>query len=129
LHHRAGGSGSTFQDWGWDRGWWRVARSGAAVGGVASSQAVVRIADDRGRRIGTYVDKYQGYVPPADGDHRRLCASACTIILGAVSTTRFAYRRHSQLPRLGFRTSKRAITNAKPQMLSRVSDAGAALRS
>ena len=30
------------------------------LAGVVSSQAVVRIADDRGGRIGTYVDKYQG---------------------------------------------------------------------
>ena len=30
------------------------------LAGVATSNAVVRIADDRGGRIGTYVDKYQG---------------------------------------------------------------------
>ena len=30
------------------------------LAGVGASQAVVRIADDRGGRIGTYVDKYQG---------------------------------------------------------------------
>jgi hypothetical protein len=49
------------------------------------AQAVVRIADDRGGRIGTYVDKYQGLRTSGesviiDG----LCASACTIVLGAV---------------------------------------------
>src|SRR4029453_1856708 len=30
------------------------------LAGVASSHAVVRIADNRGGRIGTYIDKYQG---------------------------------------------------------------------
>ncbi len=29
------------------------------LAGIGSSQAEVRIADDRGGRIGTYVDKYQ----------------------------------------------------------------------
>ncbi len=54
--------------------------------GVSASQAVVRISEDRGGRIGTYVDKYQGLKTSGetvmiDG----LCASACTIVLGAVS--------------------------------------------
>lgn len=53
--------------------------------GIGASHAVVRIADDRGGRIGTYVDKYQalrssGETVVIDG----LCASACTIVLGAV---------------------------------------------
>ena len=30
------------------------------LAGVGASHAVVRIADDRGGRIGTYVNKYQG---------------------------------------------------------------------
>ena len=30
------------------------------LAGMGASYAVVRIADDRGGRIGTYVDKYQG---------------------------------------------------------------------
>ena len=54
------------------------------LAGVGASHAVVRIADDRGGRIGTYVDKYQGLRNSGetviiDG----LCASACTIVLGA----------------------------------------------
>jgi len=54
--------------------------------GVGASHACVRISDDRGGRIGTYVDKYQslkgsGETVMIDG----LCASACTIVLGAVS--------------------------------------------
>ena len=53
--------------------------------GIGSSHAVMRIADDRGGRIGTYGDKYQalrssGETVVIDG----LCASACTIVLGAV---------------------------------------------
>ena len=55
------------------------------LAGVGASHAVVRIADDRGGRIGTYVDRYQGMRTSGesviiDG----LCASACTIVLGAV---------------------------------------------
>ena len=55
------------------------------LAGISASHAVVRIADDRGGRIGTYVDKYQGLRSSGetviiDG----LCASACTIVLGAV---------------------------------------------
>ena len=53
--------------------------------GVRASYAVVRIADDRGGRIGTYLDKYHslrtsGETVIIDG----YCASACTIILGMV---------------------------------------------
>jgi hypothetical protein len=53
--------------------------------GIGASHAMVRISDDRGGRIGTYVDKYQdirssGETVVIDG----LCASACTIVLGAV---------------------------------------------
>src|SRR6516164_4851138 len=55
------------------------------LAGIGACNATVRIADDRGGRIGNYVDSY-GYVRPScqtviiDG----LCASACTIVLGAV---------------------------------------------
>jgi hypothetical protein len=53
--------------------------------GVRVSYAVVRIADDRGGQIGTYLDKYHGLRTSGetvviDG----LCASACTIVLGTV---------------------------------------------
>jgi hypothetical protein len=55
------------------------------LAGVGASHAVVRIADDHGGRIGTYVDRYQGLRSSGetvviDG----LCASACTIVLNAV---------------------------------------------
>ena len=39
------------------------------LAGISASQAVVRIADDRGGRIGTYVDKYQGL--RTSGEHHR----------------------------------------------------------
>jgi hypothetical protein len=53
---------------------------------MSSAQALVRISEDRGGRIGTYVDKYEGLRSSGetvmiDG----LCASACTIVLGSVS--------------------------------------------
>jgi len=54
------------------------------LAGVGTGHAF-RIVEDRGGRIGTYVDKYQGLRSSGeaviiDG----LCASACTIVLGAV---------------------------------------------
>jgi hypothetical protein len=53
--------------------------------GVHASHAVVRITDDHGGRIGSYLDKYQklrtsGETIIIDG----YCASACTIVLGMV---------------------------------------------
>jgi hypothetical protein len=56
------------------------------LAGVQASDAVVRIVEDRGGRIETYVDKYQGVRSSGemviiDG----FCASACTIVLGAVA--------------------------------------------
>jgi hypothetical protein len=55
------------------------------LAGVGTSHAAVRITDDRGGRIGTYVTKFQrlrssGESVIIDG----LCASACTIVLSAV---------------------------------------------
>ena len=52
---------------------------------VGASHAAVRIVDDRGGQIGSYVTKFQGLGLSGqsviiDG----LCASACTIVLGAV---------------------------------------------
>jgi hypothetical protein len=68
------------------------------LAGVASSHAIVRIADDRGGRIGTYIDKYQGLRGSnesvmIDG----LCASACTIVLGAVSPDRICVTSRANL--------------------------------
>jgi hypothetical protein len=49
----------------------------------------IRIADDRGGKIGAYIDRYQslrssGETVIIDG----LCASACTMVLGAVPRER-----------------------------------------
>ena len=92
------------------------------VAGVGASHAVVRIADDRGGRIGTYVDKYQGLRTSGetviiDG----LCASACTIVLGAVPHDRICVTSNANL---GFHAAwdiganGRAVTNPEAtQML------------
>src|SRR6201996_82126 len=66
------------------------------LAGVGASHAVVRIGEDRGGRIGTYVDKYQGLRSSGetviiDG----LCASACTIVLGAVPHDRICVTSHA----------------------------------
>jgi len=68
------------------------------LAGVDASHAVVRIADDRGGKIGTYVDKYQGLRNSGetviiDG----LCASACTIVLGAVPHDRICVTGRANL--------------------------------
>ena len=90
--------------------------------GMAPSHAVVRIADDRGGRIGTYVDKYQdlrqsGDTVIIDG----LCASACTIVLGAIPSDRICVTSHATLgfhAAWDFGTNGRAVTNPEAtQML------------
>jgi hypothetical protein len=68
------------------------------LAGMGASQAVVRIGEDRGGRIGTYVDKYQdvrssGEMVIIDG----LCASACTIVLGAVPHDKICVTSHASL--------------------------------
>ena len=85
------------------------------LGGVGVSHAVVRIADDRGGRIGTYVDKYQGLRSSGetviiDG----LCASACTIVLGALPHYKICVTSHATLgfhAAWDFGANGRAITN------------------
>ena len=90
--------------------------------GMAPSHAVVRIADDRGGRIGAYVDKYQGLRSSGeaviiDG----LCASACTIVLGAIPHDRICVTSHATLgfhAAWDFGANGRAITNPEAtQML------------
>lgn len=92
------------------------------LAGVGASHAVVRIADDRGGRIGTYVDKYQdlrnsGEQVIIDG----LCASACTIVLGAVPRDKICVTSHANLgfhAAWDFGSNGRAITNPEAtQML------------
>src|ERR1700752_3579189 len=89
---------------------------------VGASHAVVRIGEDRGGRIGTYVDRYQevrssGEMVIIDG----LCASACTIVLGAIPHDKICVTSHAAL---GFHAAwdldddGRAITNPEAtQML------------
>src|ERR1700741_5578199 len=55
------------------------------LAGIGASDAAVRIVEDPGGRIGTYVDKYKGVRSSGemviiDG----FCASACTIVLGTI---------------------------------------------
>jgi hypothetical protein len=55
------------------------------LAGASTSLAEIRIARDQGGQIGRYVDRYEqlrasGQTIVIDG----LCASACTIILGAI---------------------------------------------
>ena len=92
------------------------------LAGVGASHAVVRIADDRGGRIGTYVDKYQdlrtsGEQVIIDG----LCASACTIVLGAVPHDKICVTSHANLgfhAAWDFGANGRAVTNPEAtQML------------
>jgi hypothetical protein len=92
------------------------------LAGMGASHAVVRIAEDRGGRIGTYVDKYQGLRSSGetviiDG----LCASACTIVLGAVAHDKICVTSHATLgfhAAWDFGANGRTITNPEAtQML------------
>jgi hypothetical protein len=92
------------------------------LAGLGASHATVRIADDRGGRIGTYVDRYQGMRSSGetviiDG----LCASACTIVLGAIPRDRICVTSHAMLgfhAAWDFGPGGRAITNPEAtQML------------
>jgi hypothetical protein len=92
------------------------------LAGVGASHAVVRIGEDRGGRIGTYVDKYQdlrssGQTVVIDG----LCASACTIVLGAVPHDKICVTSHANLgfhAAWDFGANGRAVTNLEAtQML------------
>jgi hypothetical protein len=84
------------------------------LAGMGASQAY-RITEDRGGRIGTFVDKYQdmrssGETVIIDG----LCASACTIVLGQIPPDRICVTPRANL---GFHAAwdysddGRAVTN------------------
>ena len=92
------------------------------MAGVGASHALVRISEDRGGRIGTYVDKYQGLKSSGesvmiDG----LCASACTIVLGAVPHDKICVTSRATLgfhAAWDFGSNGRTITNPEAtQML------------
>jgi hypothetical protein len=103
-------------DWGWIMKFVTgVLAAVVLLVSMGASQAVVRIGEDRGGRIGTYVDKYQevrssGEMVIIDG----LCASACTIVLGAIPRDKICVTSHAAL---GFHAAwdlddeGRAITN------------------
>ena len=89
---------------------------------MGASHAVVRIADDRGGRIGTYVDRYQGMRTSGESVIIDvLCASACTIVLGAIPHDRICVTSHATLgfhAAWDFGANGRAITNPEAtQML------------
>lgn len=77
------------------------------------SFATMRIVNDRGGRIGTYVDKYEsvrdsGQRVVIDG----LCASACTIVLGAVPHDKICVTSNA---RLGFHAAWDRADNGRPK--------------
>jgi hypothetical protein len=70
------------------------------LAGIGASDAAVRIVDDPGGRIGTYVNRYEGMRTAGetviiDG----YCASACTIVLGTIPHDRICVTSRA---RLGF---------------------------
>jgi hypothetical protein len=86
-------------DWGWGMKFLTgLLAASLLLAGVVQSQAELRITGDRGGRIGTYVDKYQelrvsGEKVVIDG----LCASACTIVLGALARDKICVTSNASL--------------------------------
>ena len=82
---------------------------------VGASHAVIRIAEDRGGRIGAYVNKYEslrssGESVIIDGH----CVSACTIVLGAVPRENICVTSRATLgfhAAWNFGKGRRAITD------------------
>ena len=83
--------------------------------GVGSSHAIVRISADRGGRIETYVNRYQGLRSSGesviiDG----LCLSACTIVLGSIPQDKICVTPRATLgfhAAYNFGTKHRTVTN------------------
>jgi hypothetical protein len=104
-------------DWNWGMNFAKGSLAAVLLmlAGVNASHAAIRIADDRGGRIGAYLDKYQGLRTSGetviiDG----LCASACTIVLGAVPHDRICVTSHANLgfhAAWDFGAHGRAVTN------------------
>lgn len=68
------------------------------LAGAGTSHAVVRIANDPGGQIGRYVERYEqlrasGQTVIIDG----LCASSCTIVLGAIPHAKICVTRNANL--------------------------------
>src|SRR3979411_812371 len=92
------------------------------LAGMGTSHAVVRIADDRGGRIGTYVDKYQGLRSSGEaGSIDGLGGSARALVLRAVAHDKICVTSHANLgfhAAWDFGANGRAVTNAEAtQML------------
>jgi hypothetical protein len=73
------------------------------LGSVGTGHAAVRIGNDRGGRIGDYIDKFRhwrdtGELVIIDG----LCAGACTIVLGAISRDKICLTSNA---RFGFKAA------------------------
>lgn len=90
--------------------------------GPQPAHSTVRITDDRGGRIGTYVDMYQGL--RSSGENviiDGLCASACTIVLGAVPHDKICVTQYASLgfhAAWDFGANGRSVTNPEAtQML------------
>src|ERR1700761_3171159 len=66
--------------------------------GIQATSAAMRISDDRGGRIGKYLDKFGAVATSGenviiDGE----CLSACTMVLGAVPRDRICVTAHASL--------------------------------
>ena len=91
------------------------------LAGAGPSHATVRIADDRGGQIGRYITKFQhlrssGDSVIIDG----LCASACTIVLGAVPHDKICVTSRATLAfhaAYDYGTNGRTITNREATMM------------
>jgi hypothetical protein len=85
------------------------------LAGVGAGHAAVRIANDRGGQIGAYLDRYSelrasGQAVMIDG----LCASACTIVLGAIPRDRICVTSNATLgfhAAFDFAGNGRTVTN------------------
>ncbi len=76
---------------------WLLA-AGVVLASITASHATVRIAEDFGGRLGTYIDRFQvlrssGEQVVIDG----LCASACTMVLSAVPHDRICVTSRASL--------------------------------
>jgi hypothetical protein len=92
-------------DWNWDMNFAKGSLAAVLLmlAGVNASHAAIRIADDRGLRT-------SGETVIIDG----LCASACTIVLGAVPHDRICVTSHANLgfhAAWDFGAHGRAVTN------------------
>jgi len=68
------------------------------LAGAGTGHAVVRITNDRGGQIGRYVERYEqlrasGQTVIIDG----LCASSCTLVLGAIPHEKICVTRNANL--------------------------------